>query len=475
MKAWSYVRVSTEDQISGDGLNRQNRLFVEACQQHGWTPAEHQVIDSLSGYSGANLQRGGLGRLLRAIENGTIPAGDVVVIEDIDRLSRLPPMESSGILNQIIGAGVLIYIVSMSMLVDKKSVEGFDCLYIVLKMVLAHDESKKKSERIKQSVQSRKEQGVKWTGKRPIWLNSDFSVNEPLASTVKLMFKLSKLGHGATSIAKHLNKFDRRTDGKLWRTSTVSHILRSKATIGTLIEASGKEWLNYYPEIITEEEFNQVGELLTGRKLPKGNAKYNNITNLFAGRLKCVCGSGLRLNGANFYQYAKCLNATHDSCQATSIKFKALEEASLDLILNRKEFVEPPEVNTDEIDRELTSLEHRKSLLNQALEEVIELSEIRVITKQLATIEDKIAALNNDKGMVLRSIAISKHRGNAQSMFLHIKNKYLEDPTNIENRRRLQLIISDIVERIELDKDKIDGKRKLTVKYSDGHQVSTLI
>lgn len=81
MRAWSYVRVSTDEQITGDGLNRQNRLYLDACALYGWEPAEHQVVDALSGFSGANAQRGGLAKILRAIDNGTIPAGDVLVLE----------------------------------------------------------------------------------------------------------------------------------------------------------------------------------------------------------------------------------------------------------------------------------------------------------------------------------------------------------------------------------------------------------
>ena len=474
MRAWSYVRVSTDEQITGDGLNRQNRLYLDACALYGWEPAEHQVVDALSGFSGANAQRGGLAKILRAIDNGTIPAGDVLVLEDIDRLSRLPPMESAGILNQIIGAGVQVYIVSMKLLVNKQSVEGFDCLYIVLKMVLAHDESKKKSERIKQSVKARKDAGVKWTGKRPIWLTTNFEVNE-IGSTIKLMFKLSALGHGATSIAKHLNKFDRRPDGKIWRTSTISHILRSKSTIGVLVDGDGEEWEDYYPAIISREEFEQVGQLLSGRRLAVGNSKSNNITNLFAGRLKCVFGSVLRLNGNGNYRYAKCLNATHDRCEAKTIKFSDLEDKLLSIILNRKDFSEPSTVNIEEVEAKLLELNKRKALLEQALNEVESIPEIKVLSRQIASLDEQINEVNSSKGMVLKSIVVSKHRANAQSMFSSIKSKFLADPKEVENRRKLQLIIGDLIEAINLSKEKVDEKRWLKVKFYDGVEIEDFI
>lgn len=45
MRAWSYVRVSTDEQITGDGLNRQNRLYLDACALYGWEPGSVKEVD----------------------------------------------------------------------------------------------------------------------------------------------------------------------------------------------------------------------------------------------------------------------------------------------------------------------------------------------------------------------------------------------------------------------------------------------
>lgn len=62
----------------------------------------------VSGYSGKNITDGALGAFIKAIEAGDIAPGSFLLIEDIDRLSRLPVMEALGVFQRIIGAGITI-------------------------------------------------------------------------------------------------------------------------------------------------------------------------------------------------------------------------------------------------------------------------------------------------------------------------------------------------------------------------------
>ena len=97
MRAWSYVRVSTDEQITGDGLNRQNRLYLDACALYGWEPAEHQVVDALSGFSD-------LGMVLHLLPSILISS----TVAQMVRFGEHQPYHTSCGLNQLLGCLLMV-------------------------------------------------------------------------------------------------------------------------------------------------------------------------------------------------------------------------------------------------------------------------------------------------------------------------------------------------------------------------------
>ncbi len=90
-KAYSYIRFSSAKQAQGSSLERQqenlSRFLAENPQ---YELAETRFEDlGISGWSGEHLGHG-LGKLQAAVNAGIIEAGDIIVIEAIDRISRLP-------------------------------------------------------------------------------------------------------------------------------------------------------------------------------------------------------------------------------------------------------------------------------------------------------------------------------------------------------------------------------------------------
>lgn len=78
-----YVRVSTEEQgQSGLGLEAQRSAIADECVRRGWVLAE---VISDAGYSGSNVRRPGLAKLLARCAAGEV--GTVVVAKQ-DRLTR---------------------------------------------------------------------------------------------------------------------------------------------------------------------------------------------------------------------------------------------------------------------------------------------------------------------------------------------------------------------------------------------------
>jgi site-specific DNA recombinase len=84
VRAITYARVSTKEQVQGYSLNQQSEALGEYSQVEGI-----EVLEGIrdEGYSGAYLERPGLDQLRNLVEDGGV---DLVLVQDRDRLSREP-------------------------------------------------------------------------------------------------------------------------------------------------------------------------------------------------------------------------------------------------------------------------------------------------------------------------------------------------------------------------------------------------
>lgn len=89
-RIYSYVRFSSEKQLKGDSLRRQNELIDKYAKEKGLElDAEFRLVDlGVSAYRGQNLKEGKLGRFLQAIREKKVCAGSVLLVESLDRLTR---------------------------------------------------------------------------------------------------------------------------------------------------------------------------------------------------------------------------------------------------------------------------------------------------------------------------------------------------------------------------------------------------
>src|SRR5215469_12581763 len=75
------------------------------AERKGWELAETLIDEGLSAFKGEHLSRGKLGTFLRAADKGRY-RGHALVIEQLDRLSRLGITETSDLLRRIVKAGL---------------------------------------------------------------------------------------------------------------------------------------------------------------------------------------------------------------------------------------------------------------------------------------------------------------------------------------------------------------------------------
>src|SRR4051812_24107091 len=87
-RVYSYLRFSTPEQKLGDSERRQMELAKAYAKAEGLKFDEQLRDEGLSGWSGKNLSKGKLGRFIERVQNGDVPTGSILFVEEVDRLSR---------------------------------------------------------------------------------------------------------------------------------------------------------------------------------------------------------------------------------------------------------------------------------------------------------------------------------------------------------------------------------------------------
>jgi DNA invertase Pin-like site-specific DNA recombinase/uncharacterized protein (UPF0335 family) len=322
-RAFSYIRFSSPEQEKGDSLRRQIQLSEEYCKQHGLILDDTLKLTDrgLSAFKGIHRTKGALGEFLRLVEEGKIPPGSVLLVENLDRLSREQILDALNQFTSIIKAGIKIVTLQDGMEYDQESInQNWAQLIIsITYMARAHDESETKSKRISAVWENKRSKagngGKKLTAKAPAWLKlsqdrTKFILIPEAAKAIELIFRKKLAGKGAERIARELNDDPniwkppkvgpKKTGG--WRGSYINKILRSRAVIGEfqphkLVDGKrqpiGDPIPDYFPPVIDKELFYQVQAQLQANAEKKGNAggRTGKVSNLFTHVIKCgLCG-----------------------------------------------------------------------------------------------------------------------------------------------------------------------------------------
>ena len=85
VKAATYVRVNSEEQVDGFSLDAQRRAITEFCQARGWDITHQYADEGKSAWVESAAKRQAFNQMLTDAANGEF---DVVVTHSLDRLSR---------------------------------------------------------------------------------------------------------------------------------------------------------------------------------------------------------------------------------------------------------------------------------------------------------------------------------------------------------------------------------------------------
>lgn len=153
---YSYLRFSDPKQSTGSSTDRQLAYAEKWASEHGLQLDSSLTLrdEGLSAYHQQHIKSGALGVFLRAVEDGRVPHGSVLIVEGLDRLSRAEPIQAQAQLAQIVNAGITVVTASDGKAYSRTRLKEnpMDLVYSLLVMIRAHEESDAKSKRVKASI-----------------------------------------------------------------------------------------------------------------------------------------------------------------------------------------------------------------------------------------------------------------------------------------------------------------------------------
>lgn len=328
-----YLRLSLEDkradsdgnliQDESNSIGNQRKQILEYIH-HDPELAEHEVMEfSDDGYSGTNMERPGMQKLLKEVKANNIRC---IIVKDMSRFSR-DYIEIGTYLNQIFPF-MGIRFISLNDHYDSREHHGSTIEIDTAFQTLLYDlYSKDVSVKVKASFENKCANGEYVFGQVPFGyeksreVKNTVIVNEKEAEIVRHIFSLAMQGKSSTQIAKQLyeEKIPTATqirrpgtevkDGRLhtWSGQAVRTILNNRFYLGEMaygktvrksvgskdgIAVPKEDWKvipNHHEALISEEIFEQVSAFR-----PESSTKRNREKHPLTGKLYCGgCGYSL--------------------------------------------------------------------------------------------------------------------------------------------------------------------------------------
>lgn len=339
-----YTRKSTDEGLnmefnSLDAQREAAEAFIHSQRHEGWVVLPEQYDDG--GFSGGNMDRPALQRLMAEIEAGRV---DAIIVYKVDRLSR-SLLDFSRIMETLDRHGCSF--VSLTQQFNTTHSMGRLTLNILLSF--AQFEREIISERTRDKMGAARRRG-KWVGGGMI-LGYDLDqerrrmvINSGEATTVREIFKSYLRERSILAVVEDLNargvprkswttKQGTMTGGGPWTKSNLALMLSNHHYIGKVFY-NGELYPGEHEAILDEETWARIQFLLTENARTGGATPRVKSDALLRGLLKCgTCGCGMihtyTKKGSTRYRYYVCQKATKQgakSCATRSIPAAEIEK-----------------------------------------------------------------------------------------------------------------------------------------------------
>lgn len=361
-----------------------------------------------SGFRGEHLKHG-LGELLAAVREGRLTNKDVILVEAVDRIGRMPSLDMFRLITEIVASGVTIITLEDGQEYSEEALNNnAGSLYILIgKIQQAHNYSEQLSRRVKQSIEAKRSRALRGESvrmKTPIWLTSDGLLKEPQATWIRHAVEMYLDGKGTRAIAIELA--ENCEEFSKVHPKSIKRWLSSPALVGTW-ENKGEPIEGVFEELIDHSVFDRVqSEMVRRRRAVLAENSY-----LLAGFVKCSnCGKSFHFRRKRYKDgvilYANCSSYLKRGAQSCDNNKTWPYEALLHIFSQSSaDFVQLGAVE-DQLDIqsvEVARLCHQRDALRNALATL--LGPLDPEDQELPIIADKIASLSREVRSVEGKIA----------------------------------------------------------------------
>lgn len=346
-----YTRKSTDEGLdqefnSLDAQRESGEMFIAAQKNEGWECQPTRYDDG--GYSGGDIDRPALKRLMADIEAGKI---DCVVVYKVDRLSR-SLLDFARIMETFDRHNVSF--VSVTQQFNTNSSMGRLMLNVLLSF--AQFEREIISERTRDKMAAARRKG-RYVGGAPV-LGYDIDrgksrlvVNDREAAQVRQIFELylehesllatiAELERRGWTTKKWTTKKGKQRGGRRFDKNALYHLLTNVVYVGK-IRYRDELYEGQHEAIVDAETFDQVQKLLRLNNRTGGKRVRNRFGALLKGLLRCTpCGCAMAhshttKDGTKRYRYYVCVNAQKrgwKNCPSKSVPAGEIERFVVDQI-----------------------------------------------------------------------------------------------------------------------------------------------
>ena len=345
-----YTRKSTEEGLqqefnSLDAQREASEAFVASQKHEGWQVITEHFDDG--GYTGGNMERPALKRLLAAVEARSI---DCIIVYKVDRLSR-SLLDFARIIEVFDRNGVSFVAVTQQF----NTTSSLGRLTLNILLSFAQFEREIISERTRDKMSAARRKG-KWIGGHPV-LGYDIDskggriiVNPAEAQQVRTLFGLYLAKGSTLPVLQETQRVGLL--GKRWTTEAGKvrggkaftrgslHATLTNVLYTGMVDHKGVLYAGEHDRIIDQETWDRVHETLRRNGSTKGATVRNKLGALLRGLLFCVpCGTPMMhtytMRKSKRYRYYVCYNAQQQgwqNCETKSVSAQSIETAVLDSI-----------------------------------------------------------------------------------------------------------------------------------------------
>ena len=321
-KAVFYGLVSTEHEAQSYALSNQMQWYEELKKSYpNWVVVERYVDDGITGTQAKKRPE-----FMRMIDDAKSGKFDLIVTREVARFAR-NTIDCLEVTRQLKNNGVEVFFVQEGIWTMENEGE----MILTIRAMVAQEESRKMSERIKAGQAISRKNGVLYGNGNLLGydrVGDTYVINEEQAETVRMIFNMYESGYGLQMIRDELIKIERKNSSGLvkWDNTRILRCLHNSAYKGVV--AYNKSYRNNYLEqkvivnhdentfeyaianfesIITEEQWEHCKLIRESKRqlrvvvnengaLKKQYFGVHSSGNVWTKKLRCRCGSSMRMD-----------------------------------------------------------------------------------------------------------------------------------------------------------------------------------